>query len=52
VAQFRAGKASVTDLISAQSAQVNAQLQFVNAHIDLRVAESKIVYATGRDVTG
>lgn len=49
VAQFRAGKATATDLIAAQGEHVNAQLQYVNAHIDLRVAEAKLRYATGRD---
>jgi outer membrane protein TolC len=52
VAQFRAGKATVTDLITAQGEQVSAQLQFVNAHIDTRVAETKLRYAAGRDDGG
>lgn len=47
VAQFKAGTATATDLITAQGEQVSAQLQYVNAHIDVRVAETKLRYATG-----
>ena len=50
VAQFRAGKATTTDIVTAQGEQVRAQLQYVNAHIDLRVAETKLRYATAHDL--
>lgn len=44
---YRAGEATTTDVIEAESERVNTTLQGVNAHIDLRVADSKLRYATG-----
>lgn len=49
-AQFRVGKATATDVIEAQGQQLSSRLQAINARIDLRVAETKLTYATGRAV--
>jgi outer membrane protein len=45
---FQAGTATTTDIIEAELARVSATLQEVNARIDLRVAELRLLYATGR----
>ncbi len=45
---FRVGQATTTDIISAESERVSASLQDVNARIDLRVANARLRYATGR----
>ncbi len=47
-AQFKAGTATATDLIEAQGERITADLQVVNARIDLKVADAKLRYATGR----
>ena len=47
VDRYRAGEATTTDVIEAESERVNATLQGVNAHIDLRIAATRLAYATG-----
>lgn len=46
-AQFKAGRATATDVIVVQQDLITAQLQDINARIDLKVAEDKLKYATG-----
>lgn len=46
-ALFRVGKATATELVIAEADRVNARLQDVNARVDLRVAETRLRYATG-----
>ncbi|HET6585691.1 MAG TPA: TolC family protein [Nannocystaceae bacterium] len=46
-ALFRVGKATATELVVAEADRVNARLQDVNARVDLRVAETRLRYATG-----
>jgi outer membrane protein TolC len=46
-ALFRVGKATATELVVAEAERVNARLQDVNARVDLRVAETRLKYATG-----
>ena len=49
---YREGSATTTDLISAEFEQVNASLADVNARIDVRIAQSRLRYATGRNLPG
>jgi len=46
-ALFRVGKATATELVVAEADRVNARLQDVNARVDLRVAETRLRFATG-----
>ena len=46
---FRAGKATSTDMVDAESELTRARLQRVNAHVDLLVAQAKLAYAVGVD---
>ena len=46
-ASFKAGNATVTDVIESQGERLTAQLQELNAGIDLKVADTKLDYATG-----
>ena len=46
-ALFRVGKATATELVVAEADRVNARLQDVNARVDLRVADTRLRYATG-----
>ena len=48
-AQFKAGRATATDVIIIQQDRVSAQLQDINARIDLRVARDKLNYAIGNE---
>jgi len=45
---YQAGEATTTDIIEAESERVNARLLDINARIDLRVANAKLLHATGR----
>jgi outer membrane protein TolC len=45
---YQAGEATTTDIIDAESERVNARLLDINARIDLRVANAKLLHATGR----
>jgi outer membrane protein len=47
---FRAGRATGTDLIAAESGLLDAKLGEVNARIDLTLASIALRHATGRDV--
>jgi len=46
-AQFKVGRTTATDVIVVLQDLFNAQLQDINARIDLRVAEAKLDYAIG-----
>jgi outer membrane protein TolC len=48
VALFQAGEATTTDIIDSEIARLNATLNGVNARIDVLVANSKLMRATGR----
>lgn len=47
-AKYAAGELTTTDLIAAESDRLNASLRQVNANIDVRVANAKLLRATGR----
>jgi outer membrane protein len=47
---FKVGKATTTELIDAESELVNSLLTLISAHISIRVAETKLAQATGRDL--
>ena len=44
------GLATALELMQAQTAQVQARLNLINAHIGLRVARVQLDHALGRDV--
>ena len=46
-ALFRVGKATATELVVAEAGLVNARLEDVNARVEIRVAETRLRYATG-----
>jgi outer membrane protein len=46
--QFRAGAAVATEVLDAEPELRNARLELVNAAIDLRIAKTKLDYATGK----
>jgi outer membrane protein TolC len=46
---FKVGKATTTELIDAESELVNALLTLISAHINIRIADTKLAQATGRD---
>jgi outer membrane protein TolC len=46
------GLATALELMQAQTAQVQARLNLIDAHISLRVARVQLDHAIGRDVTG
>jgi outer membrane protein TolC len=48
VAMYSAGEVTTTDLIVAESERLNASLRQVNTRVDLRVADAKLLRATGR----
>lgn len=48
---FRVGKATTTELIDAEGELVTSQLRFINAQIDTKVAQTKLVRAVGRDLS-
>jgi outer membrane protein TolC len=45
---YRVGNATTNDIIDAEGDQLQASLRSVNAHIDLRAAHARLMYATGR----
>ncbi len=45
---FAAGSATTNDIIDAEADQLTAILRIVNTRIDLRVANARLLYATGR----
>ncbi len=45
---FRVGQATTTDIIVAEADLVNSELQAINSRIDLRAANARLLYATGR----
>lgn len=45
---FAAGSATTNDIIDAENDQLTAILRIINTRIDLRVANARLVYATGR----
>jgi outer membrane protein TolC len=47
---FRVGRATTAELIDAEAELVGAMLGLVNAYIDMRVARTKLAYATGRSL--
>ena len=47
---FKVGKATTTELIDAEGELVNALLRLISAHINIRIAETKIAQSTGRDL--
>jgi outer membrane protein len=49
--QFKAGKATTTEVIDAEGELVVSQLRFINAHLDCKVAHTKLARALGRDMT-
>ncbi len=46
---FKVGKATTTELIDAESELVNALLTLISSHINIRIADTKLAQATGRD---
>ena len=49
MALYQFGKSTTTELIDAENELVAAQLQQINAHIDVLAAEVKLAHATGAD---
>lgn len=47
---YKVGKATTTELIDAEADLVSSHLRLINAQLDVRVAETKLAHATGRDV--
>lgn len=45
---YQVGDATTTDILDAEYERVNATLRNINAKIDLRIANIKLLYATGR----
>ncbi len=45
---YAAGAATTNEIIDAEGQQIQASLLAVNAHIDLRAANARLLYATGR----
>jgi len=45
---YKAGAATTNDIIDAEGDQIQAGLRTINAHIDLRVANARLLYASGR----
>jgi outer membrane protein TolC len=48
---FAAGDGTVTDVLQAEAQRVDASLGEIHAKIDLRIADAKLRYATGRSDT-
>lgn len=48
VALYQAGEATTTDVIESEIQRLNSTLRAVNSRIDLRVANAKLMRATGR----
>lgn len=47
---FTLGRATTTELIDAESELVSAMLALISAHINIRIAETKLARATGTDL--
>jgi outer membrane protein TolC len=47
---YRAGKATTTEVIDAEADLLAARLSEINARIDLRIAETRLRHAVGRDI--
>lgn len=47
---FKVGKATTTELIDAESELVNALLTLISAHVNIRIAETKLTRAIGDDM--
>lgn len=45
---YAAGAATTNEIIDAEGDQIQAGLRAISAHIDLRVANTRLLYATGR----
>ncbi len=48
---FKVGKATTSELIDSEGELVVSQLRLINAHIDIKVAETKLTRALGRDMS-
>ncbi|MGC4068143.1 MAG: TolC family protein [Polyangiaceae bacterium] len=48
---YKVGKATTAELIDSEAELVNSNLRLINAHIDTKVAETKLARALGRDMT-
>jgi outer membrane protein TolC len=48
---YRVGKATTAELIDSEAELVNSNLRLINAHIDTKVAETKLARSLGRDMT-
>lgn len=46
---FRAGRSTSVELIDAETELTRARLELVNAFVDLRIAETQLAHALGRD---
>jgi outer membrane protein len=47
---FKVGRATTTELIDAESELVNALLALISAHVNIRIAETKLARAVGNDM--
>ena len=47
---FKVGKATTTELIDSESELVNALLTLISAHVNIRIAETKLAKAVGQDM--
>jgi len=47
---FKVGKATTTELIDAESELVNALLALISAHVNIRIADTKLAKAIGSDM--
>jgi outer membrane protein len=47
---YKVGKATTSELIDAEADLVTSSLRLINAHLDSRVAETRLAHATGRDL--
>jgi outer membrane protein TolC len=48
---YKVGKATTAELIDSEGELVNSNLRLINAHIDTKVAETRLARALGRDMT-
>jgi outer membrane protein TolC len=48
---YKVGKATTAELIDSEAELVNSNLRLINAHIDTKVAETKLARSLGRDMT-
>ncbi len=47
---YKVGKTTTTELIDAEGDLVSSSLRLINAQLDVKVAETKLTHATGRDL--